>query len=91
MTLSDLQSRMTQSELNVWLAYVEENGPLNQSLRIESAVARAVAPFLKNVKARDLMPWPREQERELSAQEMAEQLTAKFKGLAAQTNSRKHR
>lgn len=61
---------MTQEELNIWVAYVAENGPLNPSLRIESAVARAVAPFMKNVKPRDLMPWPREPEQDASIDEV---------------------
>jgi len=61
---------MTQEELNLWVAYVAENGPLNPSLRIESAVARAVAPFLKNTKPRDLMPWPREPEQDASIDEV---------------------
>lgn len=61
---------MTQEELNLWVAYVAENGPLNPSLRIESAVARAVAPFMKNVKPRDLMPWPREPEQDASIDEV---------------------
>lgn len=61
---------MTQEELNLWVAYVAENGPLNPSLRIESAIARAVAPFMKNVKPRDLMPWPREPEQEASINEV---------------------
>lgn len=54
---------MQQSELDMWVAYVEENGPLNLSLRIESAIARAVAPFLKDAKPRDLMIWPKEPEK----------------------------
>jgi hypothetical protein len=89
MTLSDLQARMSYDELQTWVAYVDENGPLNPALRLEGAVARAVAPFLKNTKAKDLMPWPRQQEVELPPKDMAAQLAAKFKGLASQTNSRK--
>lgn len=61
-TLGELRATVTQEELGVWVAYVEENGPLNESLRLESAVARAVAPFLKHVKPRDLMVWPRKKE-----------------------------
>jgi hypothetical protein len=62
MTLSDLQRRMSQDELQTWVAYVEENGPLNPSLRLEAAVARAISPFLKNTKPADMMLWPRKQE-----------------------------
>jgi hypothetical protein len=72
---------MTQEELNLWVAYVQENGPLNLALRIESAVARAVAPFLKNVKPRDLMVWPIEQEKEPTLEEMKVGLFCLFKGL----------
>lgn len=69
MTLGELKSRMTVDELAVWRAYVDENGPLNPSLRVESAIARAVLPFLKGAKMRDLMPWPREQPRVLTTEE----------------------
>lgn len=81
MTVGDLQRRMTQSELNLWLAYVEENGPLNLALRIESAIARGVAPFLKNAKPRDLMVWPRQPEPEATP----ETLHMMFKNLASAT------
>lgn len=57
---------MTRDELGLWMAYVEENGPLNLPLRIESAVARAVAPFLNNKSPRDLMVWPKPPEQEAS-------------------------
>lgn len=89
MTLSDLQRRMSYQELQTWVAYVDENGPLNPALRVEGAIARAVSPFLKHTKPKDLMPWPRQPEIELEAKDMAAQLAAKFKGLASQTNSRK--
>lgn len=89
MTLSDLQARMSYDELQTWVAYVDENGPLSPALRIEGAIARAVSPFLKNTKLKDLMPWPRQAEVELPPKDMAAQLAAKFKGLASQTNSRK--
>lgn len=91
MPLSELKQRVSQDEINTWIAYVDENGPLNQPLRIESAIARAVAPFLKNVKPRDLMPWPREPERELKPEEMALQLASMLKAQATKTKqSRKH-
>ncbi|HEY8341768.1 MAG TPA: hypothetical protein VIK75_02005 [Calditerricola sp.] len=78
--------------MNLWVAYIEENGPLNIALRVESAVARAVAPFLRNVKPRDLMPWPKPAEQEMDTQEMASALMAQFKALARKTEiSRKVR
>jgi len=72
---------MTQAELNVWAAYVEENGPMNLALRVDAAVARAVVPFLKNAKPRDLMPWPKEPEPEATPQSAF----LVFKNLAART------
>jgi hypothetical protein len=70
MTVSELKERMSQDELNTWVAYVDENGPLNQSLRLEAAVARAISPFLKNTKPRDLMVWPREPEEPASLKDV---------------------
>lgn len=78
---------MTQQELNLWVAYVDENGPLNPSLRIESAIARAVAPFLRNVKPSDLMPWPRVPEPELTP----DKALLMFKNLAAKTTATKRK
>lgn len=73
---------MPQDEMNTWVAYVEETGPLNLPLRIESAIARATAPFLKGVTPRDLMVWPKEPE------QLADIHTvfAGFKNLASQRN-----
>jgi hypothetical protein len=76
---------MSQEELNLWVAYVQENGPLNLALRIESAVARAVVPFLKNAKPRDLMVWPREPEKVPDLEEMKVGLFSMFKNLATKT------
>jgi hypothetical protein len=64
MTLGELRQRMTQDEVQTWVAYVEENGPLNSMLRFESMLARVAAPFFKQVKPKDLMIWPREPEPE---------------------------
>lgn len=59
---------MTLKELAEWQAYVDENGPLNISLRIDAAIARALLPFLrKGTTMRDLMPFPVEPEPEPSA------------------------
>ena len=85
MTVSDLKTRMPNDEVGLWVAYVVENGPLNLPLRIEAAIARAVSPFLKNTKPRDLMVWPREREPELTPKEMAEQIAAQFRALAQKT------
>lgn len=84
MTVAELKARMGQNELVMWEAYAVENGPLNSSLRIESAVARAVSPFLKNAKPRDLMPWPREPEPEATP----EKLLLMFKNLATASKSK---
>lgn len=73
---------MSQLELNTWVAYVDENGPLNLALRFESAVARVAAPFLKKgTKARDLMPWPRLPEPEATP----ESLVMMFRNLSTKT------
>lgn len=77
-------SCISQDELNTWVAYVEENGPLSTPLRIDAAIARAVTPFLRNAKPRDLMPWPKEPEPEATP----EALFLKFKNLAARTKER---
>lgn len=89
--MGELGQRMTQGELQTWVAYVEENGPLNPMLRMESMLARIASPFFKNSKPKDWMIWPKIPEPELTPQEMAHVLLAKMKGLAAQTKeSRKH-
>ena len=75
---------MAQEELSLWVAYVDENGPLNPSLRIESAIARAVALFFKGVKPRDLMPWPKEPEPEATP----EAAFLLFKTAASQSRKR---
>lgn len=69
MTLAEMKARMTIDEVSIWRAYTDENGPLFAPLRVESAVARAVLPFLKGAKMRDLMPWPREAPRVLTTEE----------------------
>lgn len=74
---------MSMDELSTWEAYVMENGPMNFQLRMESAIARVAAPFLgKNVKPRDLMPWPKEPEPEATFEEFF----AVFKNAASHTN-----
>lgn len=85
MTVAEVQARMTNAELMGWVSYVEKNGPMNPLLRMESAIARAVVPFMRGVKPRDLMVWPKEPEPEASP----ESLAALFKSLASKTNHRK--
>lgn len=70
---------MGRDELSLWETYVLENGPLNLALRIESAIARSVSPFLKNAKPRDLMVWPKEPEPEATP----ENVILLFKNLAS--------
>lgn len=84
MTVGELKVRMPMAELGTWVAYVNKNGPFNTALRIESAIARAVAPFMgKNVKPRDLMIWPRQPEPEANI----EGVFAMFKGLEMKTKA----
>lgn len=86
MTIDELERRMSRAELQTWIAYIDENGPLNPAMRIEAAIARAAAPFMgRQVKPRDLMPWPKEPEQEASLAETF----ALFKGLA-KPKDRKH-
>lgn len=63
MTVAELKERMSAEELDKWIAYIEINGPLHNTIRLEHAIARAVAPFVKG-NAKLLAPWPREPERE---------------------------
>lgn len=85
MTVSDIKRRMSQDELNLWVAYVEKNGPLNPMLRVEAAIARAVSPFLKGVKPKDLMIYPREPEPVADIKSVF----GMFKGLASETKKGK--
>lgn len=85
MTVGELKQRMTQAEINQWLAYVEKNGPLNASLRVEAVVARVAAPFLKNMKPRDLMTWPKEPEPVATPETML----LLFKNLAQKTKDKR--
>lgn len=78
MTVAELSGRLSYAELLDWQTYADEMGPLNASTRIEWAVARAAAPFLK-AKTRDLAPWPKEPDVEATADGIAGLLA----GLAA--------
>lgn len=76
---------MTQDELNLWVSYVDENGPVNPSLRVDAAVARALSKFIRNSKPSDFMPWPRKPEPELTP----EAAHLMFKNLAAKTAAKR--
>lgn len=70
MTVTELRSRMSYTELRDWQTYCEEMGPPNQSIRVEWAIARAVALFLKNVSPNDLMAWPKEVAKPATAEDI---------------------
>lgn len=70
MTVADVRERVSYGELLDWMAYTEEMGPLNGHVRTEWAIARAVAPFLKDVSPRDLMAWPKEAPKAASPDEV---------------------
>ena len=74
MTVGELRLRITPHELQGWMLYEQEVGPLHLALRIERAVAQAVQPFLKNVKVKDLMPWPKEPEQEATMEDFMKML-----------------
>ena len=85
MTLTEMGQRMTQGELQTWVAYVEENGPLNPMLRMEAMLAKIASPFFKNSKPKDWMTWPRIPEPDATP----EALLSMFKNLSA-ASKRKH-
>jgi hypothetical protein len=85
MTLTEMGQRMTQGELQTWVAYVEENGPLNPMLRMEAMLAKIASPFFKNSKPKDWMTWPRLPEPDATP----EALLSMFKNLSA-ASKRKH-
>jgi hypothetical protein len=85
MTLTEMGQRMTQGELQTWVAYVEENGPLNPMLRMEAMLAKIASPFFKNSKPKDWMTWPRLPEPEATPETMLMAL----KNLSA-ASKRKH-
>ena len=67
---------MPNAEYVRWIAYVEKNGPLNPSLRMEAAVARLAALWAKDAKPADFMPWPRQPDVEATPQMLMAVLTA---------------
>ena len=75
MTVAELSSRLSYAELLDWQTYADEMGPLNATTRIEWAVARAASPFMKNVKASDLAPWPKASDEPATVDQIASFLT----------------
>jgi hypothetical protein len=63
MTVGELKNRITPHEVQGWMLYEKEYGPLHLGLRIERAIAQVFAPFFKDkagkqLTMRDLMTWP---------------------------------
>lgn len=72
MTVAELRERMSVAEFQAWVAYVEEMGPLNLNWRIDLAIARAVAACVGGEDTiQKLMPWPKEEERVATAEDIA--------------------
>jgi len=64
MTVRELKSRMTYSERQDWLRYIQKNGPLNPMLRNDAAIAR-LGIRMGGGDMASYMPWPKiEQEPE---------------------------
>lgn len=79
MTVEELRYRITWHEIQGWVLFEEEFGPLHLALRIERAVAQAVQPFLQNATVKDLMPWPKEPEKEATMADFMKILKASRK------------
>lgn len=75
MPASEVRARVSYAEMRDWSMYADEMGPLNLAVRIEWAVARAVAPFLKNVKPTELMAWPKAPDTPATPEEIMAALT----------------
>ena len=84
MTLEQLKET-SQDEIQTWVAFVEENGPINPMLRMEAMLAKIASPFFKNSKPKDWMTWPRLPEPEATPETMLMAL----KNLSA-ASKRKH-
>jgi hypothetical protein len=78
MTVAELKERLTLDEFTSWLAYAEENGPLNPMIRFDAAIARAVRPFVKG-DFKSLMPYPKQPEREATMDDFMNILRASKK------------
>ena len=53
--------------MEIWRLFRRKNGPLNPMLRVDAAVARAGAMFLKDRDPKHLMPYPRDDDEEAVA------------------------
>ena len=79
------QEAITPEWRDKLFAYRHKNGPFNPSIRIEWAIARALAMFAsREFKPADWMVWPKEPEKEASVQEVF----GLFKSLATQKESK---
>ena len=82
-TPEEWQEALTPEWRDKLSLYRERYGPFNAPLRIERMLATVAAPFLgKNVKAADLLTWPKEPEPEATI----EGAFALFAGLASKTH-----
>ena len=68
MTVGELKDRITRYEVEGWLLYEQEWGPLHLAVRFERAIAQIGAPFFKDeagrpLKVQALMPWPKQEEK----------------------------
>jgi hypothetical protein len=70
MTVRQLRHLIDYDELRGWALFEEKYGPLHAPLRIEGAIARAIAPFLQDAKPADLMLWPKEEEKVATAEDI---------------------
>ena len=85
-TAGELRATMTQEELGLYVAYMEENGPFNPMLRLEMAIARGISPFMgRGYKPKDWMLWPKV-EKKPSLEEWA----ARLKVASSQNKRRDH-
>ena len=75
---------MTYAELLSWMEYRKRYGPLNPILRNDAAIAR-MAIRMAGGKMEDYMPWPKQEVKELTFDE----LVGKIRGVAAHNNARK--
>ena len=68
-TVDELKERMTHDEMLDWISYAKLNGPLNPMLRFDAAVAR-LCVIWGGGKVKDHMPWPQEEEREATIEDV---------------------
>ena len=60
--MGELRAQMSYSEFMGWLAYIDKNGPLSPTLRMDAAIARLAMTMTKGATMKDFMPWPKEPE-----------------------------